>query len=144
MGNHQSAFMRGRSLHDNFMLVQSTARRLSALKMPTVLLKLDISKAFDSVQCPFLVEVMQQLGFGPRWISWICGILATSSTKIMVNGDPGDTIYNCKGLRQGDAMSPLLFDLVADALPIIINNALDHDVVKGVLRGENNKGVNML
>lgn len=50
VGNHQSAFVRGRSLHDNFMLVQGTARRLHALRNPTVLLKFDISKAFDSVQ----------------------------------------------------------------------------------------------
>ena len=59
VGNHQSAFVKGRSLHDNFMLVQSMARRLHALKNPTILLKLDISKAFDSVQWPFLLEVME-------------------------------------------------------------------------------------
>lgn len=64
VGKHQSAFVKGRYLHDNFMLVQGTARRLHALKDPTVLLKLDISKAFDSVQWPFLLEVMQNMGFG--------------------------------------------------------------------------------
>lgn len=66
-----SAFVRGRFLHDNFMLVQCMARRLHALKDPTILVKLDISKAFDSVQWPFLLEVMVQLGFGRRWTSWI-------------------------------------------------------------------------
>ena len=81
VGNHQSAFVKGRSLHDNFMLVQSMARRLHALKSPAVLLKLDISKAFDSVQWTFLLEVLEQLGFGPRWRSWVCGILATSTTR---------------------------------------------------------------
>ena len=35
-----------------------------------------------------------------------------------------------KGLRQGDAMSPLLFDLVADALAILMNNALENDLIK--------------
>ena len=66
VGNHQSAFVRGRSLHDNFMLVQGTARRLHALRDLAVLLKLDISKAFDSVQWPFLLEVMHTMGFGRR------------------------------------------------------------------------------
>nr|BDI54638.1 retrotransposon protein, putative, unclassified [Triticum aestivum] len=116
VGNHQSAFVKGRSLHDNFMLVQGMARRLHALKTSAVLLKLDISKAFDSVQWPFLLEVLQQFGFGHKWRAWICGILATSTTKVMVNGEPGETIYNCKGLRQGDSLSPMLFILTMEPL----------------------------
>ena len=116
VGNHQSAFVKGRLLHDNSMLVQSMARRLHALRNPAVLLKLDISKAFDSVQWPFLLEVLEQFGFGSRWRSWVCGILVTSTTRIMLNGDPGRTIYNCKGLRQGDPISPMLFILTMEPL----------------------------
>lgn len=130
VGNHQIAFVKGSSLHDNFMLVQSTARRLNALHNPTVLLKLDISKAFDSVQWSFLSEVMQQLGFGSRWRSWICGILATSTTKIMVNGDPGDTIYNCKGLRQGDPISPVLFILTMEPLQRLFERAMQRGLLE--------------
>uniref|UniRef100_A0A8R7VIJ4 Reverse transcriptase domain-containing protein n=1 Tax=Triticum urartu TaxID=4572 RepID=A0A8R7VIJ4_TRIUA len=115
VGNHQSAFVKGRCLHDNFMLVQSS-KRLHALKNSAILLKLDISKAFDSVQWPFLVEVLQHMGFGPRWRSWICGILSTSTTKVMVHGAPGYTIYNCKGLRQGDPISPMLFILTMEPM----------------------------
>lgn len=69
VGCHQSAFVKGRSIHDNFMLVQCMARHLHALRETTIMLKLDISKAFDSVQWPFLVEVLKQMGFGTRWIS---------------------------------------------------------------------------
>lgn len=115
VGNHQSAFVRGRTLHDNFMLVQGTARRLHALKDPTALVKLDISKAFDSVQWPFLVEVLASFGFGPRWLSWICGLLATSTTKIAVNGTTGDTIFNCQGLRQGSPPLTYVVHLVYGA-----------------------------
>lgn len=116
IGNHQSAFVRGRTLHDNYMLVQGTTRRLHALKDPAVLLKLDISKAFDTVQWPFLVEVLSALGFGPKWLAWICGLLATSTTKIAVNGIAGETIYNCQGLRQGSPLSPMLFILCMEPL----------------------------
>ncbi|XP_073367720.1 uncharacterized protein [Aegilops tauschii subsp. strangulata] len=116
VGNHQNAFVRGRSLHDNFMLVQGTACRLHALKDPTLLLKLDISKAFDSVQWPFLLEVLAHMGFRPRWMAWICGLLATSSTKIAVNGIPGERIFNCQGLCQGSPLSPMLFILCMEPL----------------------------
>jgi hypothetical protein len=61
---NQSAFIKGRFIQDNFMLVQQTARYLHQQKLPRFLLKLDISKAFDSVAWPFLIEVMRHLGFG--------------------------------------------------------------------------------
>lgn len=104
VGTHQSALVKGRSLHDNFMLVQCTARRLHALKEPTILLKLDLTKAFNSVQWPFLLEVLSRMGFGRRWIEWICGLLANSSTKVLVNGVRGRKILNSCGLRQGDPL----------------------------------------
>jgi hypothetical protein len=60
---NQSAFVKGWCIHDIFMLVQGTTRALHNLKVPRVLLKLDITKAFDSVTWPFLLEVLQHLGF---------------------------------------------------------------------------------
>jgi len=62
---NQSAFIKGRFILDNFMLVQHTTKFLHQQKQPRILLKLDITKAFDSVSWPFLLEVLQSLGFGP-------------------------------------------------------------------------------
>jgi hypothetical protein len=53
---NQSAFVKGRCIHDNFLMVQGTATALHGHKQPRVLLKLDITKAFDSVSWPFLLE----------------------------------------------------------------------------------------
>ena len=50
---NQSAFIKGRFIQDNFMLVQQTARHLHQQKQPRILMKLDITKAFDSVSWPF-------------------------------------------------------------------------------------------
>ena len=62
---NQSAFIKSRFILDNFMLVQHTTKFLHQQKQPRILLKLDITKAFDSVSWPFLLEVLQSLGFGP-------------------------------------------------------------------------------
>ena len=99
VGVHQSVFMCGQSIHDNFMMVQGTARCLHALKISSVMLKLDISKAFDSIQWPFLVEVLSAMGFSSRWIGWIYGLLTTSSTHVLINGTPERPIAPTKGLR---------------------------------------------
>ena len=76
----QSAFIKGCFIQDNFMLVQQTARYLHQQKEPRILLKLDISKAFDSVSWPFLLEILQHLGFGQIWRDIISGLLYTSTT----------------------------------------------------------------
>jgi hypothetical protein len=48
----QSAFIKGRFIQDNYMLVQQTARFLHQRRQAHLLLKLDITKAFDSVSWP--------------------------------------------------------------------------------------------
>jgi hypothetical protein len=67
VGAHQSAFVHRRCLHDNFMMVQGTARKLHKSKQPAILIKLDITKAFDTVDWSFLLEVLRKMGFGQTW-----------------------------------------------------------------------------
>ncbi|WVZ62595.1 hypothetical protein U9M48_012329 [Paspalum notatum var. saurae] len=64
VASNQNAFVRGRNIHDNFLFVQQMVKSLQGKKELHILLKLDISKAFDSVSWSFLLEVLQHLGFG--------------------------------------------------------------------------------
>ncbi|XP_020163673.1 uncharacterized protein [Aegilops tauschii subsp. strangulata] len=63
----QSAFVQKCPIHNNFLHVQNHIKDLHRRNIPGLFLKLDISKAFDSVNWAFLLEVMQRLGFGQRW-----------------------------------------------------------------------------
>jgi hypothetical protein len=119
---NQSAFVKGRCIQDNFFLVQQMARGLHNSKEPHIPLKLDISKAFDSVSWSFLIEVLLQLGFGWKWCNLICQLLSTSSTRVLVNGEPRESITHQQGLRQGDPISPMLFLLMMEALHNNNNN----------------------
>jgi mannosylglycoprotein endo-beta-mannosidase len=130
----QSAFIKGRFIQDNFMFVQQTARYLHQQKQARILLKLDITKAFDSVSWPFLLEVMRNLGFGQIWCDIISGLLAASSTQVMLNGSPGEKINYKRGLRQGDPLSPMLFILVMDVLGFMIKKAVEEDLLQPLAR----------
>jgi hypothetical protein len=120
---NQTAFIKGRRIHENFRTVQLTCRWLHARRAPTVLLKVDLSKAFDTVAWSFLLEILARLGFPLRWRDWISYLLSTATTRVQVNGRPGRRIYHAQGLRQGDPLSPLLFVLVMDVLNAMICEA---------------------
>jgi hypothetical protein len=61
---NQNAFIRGRSIHDNFKYIQRAAVLIRKRKISKLLLKLDIAKAFDTVAWSFLLDVMHAMGFG--------------------------------------------------------------------------------
>jgi hypothetical protein len=67
------------------------------VKRDVILVKLDITKAFDTIDWAFLPEVLTKLGFGQRWITMISDLLGTASTRVVVNIVPGSLIFNRYG-----------------------------------------------
>jgi len=88
----QSAFIKKRSIHDNFMYVRNAARRLHRSRTPALLVKLDIAKAFDSVRWDYLLDIMQRRGFPPCWRAWATLLFTSATSRVLFNGIPGKVI----------------------------------------------------
>ena len=76
-------------------------------KIPGVICKLDIEKAYDNVNWEVLLKLLKKMGFGEKWCSWIRTCISTVQFFVLVNGSPADFFGNSRGLRQGDPLSPL-------------------------------------
>jgi hypothetical protein len=125
----QSAFVKKRSIHDNFLYVQGAVRKLHREKIPALFMKLDIHKVFDTVNWGYLLETLQALGFGTRWREWVSILFHTSSSTALLNGRRGPSFSHARGVRQGDPLFPILFILAMDPLQRLLDLATQHGIL---------------
>jgi hypothetical protein len=136
----QCAFVQNRSIHENFKLVENTACFFHRRKWLVVLMKIDISKAFDTLSWEFFLEVLRRRGFGVIFRNLICGILRSAFTSIMINGERGppinlagrpplaNTLHPCYGHFTGVGIICVLqlysklFGIIDDTVLLVANH----------------------
>lgn len=94
-------------------------------------LKLDISKAFDKIEGPFVDAVMERMGFCRQWRGWNMKCITTVSYSILINGVPSREIKPQRGLRQGDPISPYLYILCTEGLSRLIKQSIHKQKMHG-------------
>ena len=84
------------------------------------LLSLDLQKAFDSVSWPYLFNLLETWGFGPRFLGIIRALYANPRALVRINGHYSKPIEIRRGTRQGCPLSPLVFAVAIETLAIAI------------------------
>jgi len=120
----QSTFVKGRQLLHGVLVANEVVEEARRSKRSCMVFKVDFEKAYDSVSWKFLFYMMRRMGFHERWIRWIRGCLTLATMSILVNGSPTTEFKPQIGLRQGDPLAPLLFDLVAEGLTSLMREAV--------------------
>lgn len=99
-------------------------------KVPGILCKLDIEKAYDHLHRGFLRKTLENIGFGGKWMKFC---ITTVKFSVLIDGSPSGFFSSQRGLRQGDPLSSFLFILPMEGL----NDMLRTAQTKGWIRGFN-------
>jgi hypothetical protein len=129
----QTAFMQGRSILYGVVTLHETVHELHSKKLNGVILKLDFEKPYDKVKWSFLQQTLIMKGFLDEWRALINSFVSGGSVAIKVNDNVGRYFQTLKGMRQGDPLSLMLFNIVADMLAIMIERAKNDGLIEGVI-----------
>lgn len=121
---NQSAFVKDRLIMENVLLASELVKNYHNESVSErCAIKIDISKAFDSVQWSFLLNVLAALNFPDRFIVWIKKCIELASFSIQVNGELAGYFNSKRGLRQGCSLSPYLFVICMQVLSKLLDKA---------------------
>jgi retron-type reverse transcriptase len=71
ISKEQFGFLNGRQIHEAIRVAQEGLHSLKSLRSKGVVLKIDLSKAFDRVSWSFIRLLLTHLGFEVPFIRWI-------------------------------------------------------------------------
>ena len=81
-----------------------------------MIISLDAEKAFDKIQHPFMIEVLERSGIQGPYLNMIKAIYSKPVANIKVNGEKLEAIPLKSGTRKGCPLSPYLFNIVVEVL----------------------------
>ena len=88
ISSKQTGFVKCRQILDGIITVQEAMHSLKEKKVKGMLIKLDLSKAYDRLSWSYLREILVAFGFDSRWIQWLFSCISTPNYSILPNGAP--------------------------------------------------------
>ena len=98
-----------------------------------MIISLDAEKAFDKIQHPFMIKVLERSGIQGPYLNIVKAIYSKPVANIKLNGEKLEAIPLKSGTRQGCPISPFLFNIVLEILARAIRQQKE---IKGIQIGK--------
>ena len=131
----QSAFVPGQWTAKNSILAHElvcTIKKKKSEKEVLLDFKLDINKAYDLLEWPFISLVLKAFGFDDHFCRLVMFCVKSVLFSILLNGSPTPAFKPHRGIRQGDPLSPYLFILCSKILSRLILQAESSGDIHGI------------
>lgn len=131
----QSAFVPNRLITNDTIAVFEMLhcmRNRQKWKIGHMVLKLDISKAYNWVEWSFLRQIMLKIGLPVQWMDTAMETVQMATYLIPINGEPRGHITPTSGIKKGDPLSPYLFLLRVEGLSSILRKATETKDLHGI------------
>ncbi|XP_026459958.1 uncharacterized protein LOC113360696 [Papaver somniferum] len=140
---YQAAFVPGRDIHYNIIVAHEMIHTMKHKEghSGTMVLKLDLSKAFDRIEWNFLLGVLKKFGFDAKFGGFIEQCMSTTTISVLLNGSPTQSFSPTIGIRQGDLLSPYLFILCMEFLSRLLLNVETNHLISGVKAARKAPGI---
>lgn len=112
----QSAFVPGRHIGNNIMMIQAVADRLKLMNKSAVVAFCDFRKAYDTIDRGFLLQIMKAMGVEQGFLDWVELLLTNTRAGAMNQGYIAPAVPFQAGVRQGCPLAPLLYLFIGQAL----------------------------
>lgn len=114
IGEYQCGFRGGRSTTDQIFSVRQIMEKMWEYGVDIYQLFIDFKQAYDSVNRNALWSAMVELGLPTKYIRLVRASLVGAKSCVRVQNDLSETFAVTCGLRQGDALSPILFNIALE------------------------------
>eukprot|EP00253_Pinus_taeda_P006554 PITA_06554 len=128
----QFAFLSHRQIHEAIATAQELLHSIHIKKQKGLILKVDLSKAFDRANWLYLRLLLTHLGFPYIFIKWVMSCITDVAYSVLLNGEATSFFTSARGLRQGCPLSSLLFLLIMEGLSRLITSARDRNQITGI------------
>ena len=85
-----------------------------------MIISIDAEKCFDKIQHPFMIKTLHKVGIEGNYLNIIKVIYDKPTENIIPSGEKLKAFPLRSGTRQGCPLSPLLFNIVLEVLPVLL------------------------